>query len=76
MGHGGYWIIIFDGWGIGLEMLNPRMLDNGKGGNWFNWSVTEETGDEFVPTQDRAPTDEEIVAHHGFTETDYFRIVR
>lgn len=30
----GYWILVWDGWGSGLSMFNPRLhVENGK--NWW-----------------------------------------
>lgn len=36
----GYYILIWDGWGIGLNMINPRLHTEGEDGagnnkNWF-----------------------------------------
>ena len=47
MGNGGYWVMVWDGWGAGLVMLNPRMLTDGvdwQGGplgstDYTNWKV-------------------------------------
>lgn len=32
----GFWVLLWDDWGIGLNMINPRMLEvNGE--NWFRY---------------------------------------
>lgn len=58
----GYWIIVFDGWGEGLNMINPRMLEQ-DGTNWFTY-----VGD--------FPTYEKLCERHGIDEHDYVKIVR
>ncbi len=41
MGNGGYYVLVWDGYGAGLVMLNPRLLTDGldcygNPRNWFN----------------------------------------
>ncbi len=31
----GIWILIWDGWGAGLNMINPRLFADKNGNNWF-----------------------------------------
>ena len=35
----GYWVLVWDGWGAGLVMINPRLLSDGvdQHGNPRNW---------------------------------------
>lgn len=64
MGNCGYRILLWDSWGGGLVMVNPRFLAEGEDlygnpNNW--WSCDEEI------------TDEEIIKKHKLTEqTHYF----
>jgi hypothetical protein len=60
MGHG-YWILIWDGWGIGLTMLNPRLLSDGTwpDGTPKNWFPTG--GDD-----PRDLGDGTILPRHGY----------
>lgn len=30
----GYWILMWEGWGIGLHMINPYLLEDAQGQNW------------------------------------------
>ncbi len=55
MGHG-YWILLWDGFGAGLVMLNPRLHTEGEDmyGNPRNWWP-----------HDTSETDGEILARHG-----------
>lgn len=38
----GFWILTWDCWGCGLNMINPRLLVNDIGDNWFNYNDQEE----------------------------------
>ncbi len=38
----GFWILIGDGWGTGLNMINPRLYTDNDGDNWFNYSTESE----------------------------------
>lgn len=31
----GYWVLVWDGWGSGLNMINPRLLVDDDGNNWW-----------------------------------------
>ncbi len=31
----GFWVLIWDGWGTGLNMINPRLYTDDEGNNWF-----------------------------------------
>ena len=31
----GYWVLVWDGWGAGLNMINPRVLHDADGNNWW-----------------------------------------
>ena len=42
----GYWVLVWDGWGSGLNMINPRLLTDEKGNNW--WSCPAELEGEQV----------------------------
>ncbi len=66
MGNG-YWIIVWDSWGSGLNMVNPRMHTEinmlNKTDNWFS-----DNGNM---------TDEEIIAKHQLDKKyNHFRIIR
>lgn len=58
----GYWILIADGFGSGLNLINPRVLTEG-GRNWFS------TGGE-------TPSDEDIWHKHNLEQYAFSRIVR
>ena len=38
----GFYIIIFDGYGISSNMINPRILENEKGKNFFSYHNQKE----------------------------------
>lgn len=61
MGNGGYWILIADSWGIGLNMINPRLLEQ-HGQNW--WTCNDDT------------TDNEIWDKHKLDDYPIVQIVR
>lgn len=55
MGNGGYYILVWDDWGAGLVMINPRFLTDGEDHqgnprNWFTLPIRPEpwTLDEIV----------------------------
>jgi hypothetical protein len=56
----GYWIIIADGFGQGLNLINPRLFTQG-GKNW--WPCEENT------------TAEEVIAKHHLKQYEFFRVV-
>ncbi len=63
----GYWILLWDGFGSGLVMINPRLLTDGRDiyqnpNNWF--SCNENTKDE------------EIVDLHQLHDSPYYKIIR
>lgn len=31
----GFWILVWDEFGLGLNMINPRLLTDKDGNNWF-----------------------------------------
>jgi hypothetical protein len=33
-----FWILVWDGWGVGLHMINPRLLTDGNGFNYFSYN--------------------------------------
>lgn len=49
MGNG-YWILVYDGFGLGLNLINPRMHTE-EGNNWF--------------TCDHDISDQEIIKKHN-----------
>ena len=56
----GYWILVWDGWGNGLDMINPRFIQDGR-----NFS----TGGERWP-------DERIAGFHSLHEYEHWRVIR
>lgn len=67
MGSGGYWILIWDNWGGGLTMINPRLLQDGvdlynNPANWF--------------PSDPNITDFEICQKHCLPIDGNFKIIR
>ena len=58
----GYWILLWDGWGAGLVMLNPRMHSEGLDcyGNPNNWFPHPQEGDEMLNGHD-------LRTKHGIT---------
>ena len=38
----GIWIILHDGFGMGLNLINPRLYTDSKGNNWFK--IEKENG--------------------------------
>lgn len=64
----GYYILVWDDWGLGLSMINPRLLscgqdDNGNPINWFGMN--------------KELSDEEIVQKHKLNEVyKHFKIIR
>ena len=58
----GYWILMWEGWGIGLHMINPYLLEDDQGHNWHIYHGEQ-------------PTREEIMERHGLTEDDYFKVI-
>jgi hypothetical protein len=34
----GFWVLIWDSWGSGLNMINPRLYTNEEGNNWFSYN--------------------------------------
>ena len=67
MGNG-YWILIWDSWGSGLVMVNPRLYTEGfdlynNRCNWFSC--------------DKEMTDDEIIKKHKLDEKfEHFKIIR
>lgn len=51
----GYWIILFNGWGMGLNMIEPRMFTDKEGNNWFTYNGER-------------PTIKEIREKHGIPQ--------
>ncbi len=33
-----FWILVWDGWGVGLNMINPRLLIDENGFNYFSYN--------------------------------------
>ncbi len=64
----GYWILLHDGWGAGLVMINPRFHSEGVDmyGNPLNW----------WPLHDESETDGSILARHGLADVEFARVVR
>ena len=62
MGNG-YWILLWDAWGMGLDMLNPRIYHDHLGRNWFT------CGDE-------PPTEAEARVLHGLQSLDDYPHLR
>lgn len=63
----GYYILAWDEWGIGLNMINPRLHTEGIGidGHRVNW----------FPTNDNL-TEEEIINRHNLKNLyNYFKII-
>lgn len=42
----GYWVIIADGFGVGLTLINARLLDDGTGRNW--WPTDDDDDNEVI----------------------------
>jgi hypothetical protein len=68
MGHPGFYILVWDGWGLGLNMLNPRLLD-------YYDEVTCRTYNEF-----KGETEEQIdfeLKHHKIKERfgEYYTVI-
>ena len=64
----GYWILLWDGWGAGLTMLNPRLHTEGVDlyGNPRNW----------FPQGDREGLNGfDLRAHHGIT-ANHFEVIQ
>lgn len=66
MGNGGYWILLFDGWGAGLVMVNPRLHVEGVDLDGYprNWWPGEDGDDE-----------DAVLARHGLTGREFVRVV-
>ena len=62
----GYWILVWDDWGTGLVMINPRMHIDGKDfyGNPRNWWHCEDN-----------ITEEEIIEKHGLEKYRHYQII-
>lgn len=63
----GYYILVWDEWGIGLNMINPRLHTEGIGldGRKVNW----------FPTKDNL-TEEDIINKHNLKNLyNYFKII-
>ena len=58
----GYWILVWKDWGSGLNMVEPFLLEDDQGNNWFRYDGNR-------------PSVEEIMKRHGLTEDDHFRIL-
>ncbi len=64
----GYWVLVWDGFGAGLVMINPRMITEGldmykNPNNWF-------------PCNDKM-SDEDIIEKHQLDKLyKHFRIIR
>ena len=58
----GYWILVYSGWGSGLNMLEPFLLEDDQGNNWHVYHGEK-------------PTREEIMKRHGLTDNDYFKVI-
>lgn len=58
----GYWIILFDGWGMGLNMIEPRMFADKEGNNWFTYNGER-------------PTVKEIREKHGIPQHQDIKVV-
>jgi hypothetical protein len=67
MGSKGYWILIWDGWGSGLVMLNPRLHSEGVDldGNPLNW---------FLAPAGEMPNGHDLRSQHGIT-ANHFRVI-
>ena len=66
MGNG-YWILVWDDWGAGLVMVNPRFHSEGLDmynhpKNWFPCETTT--------------TEEEIIEKHNLMQYKHFRVMR
>lgn len=63
----GYWIIVHDGWGAGLVMINPRMYQEGYDylGNPANWWPCK--ADE---------SEHELAKRHDLSEFKYHVVVK
>ena len=63
----GYWILIADGFGSGLVLLNPRLLSNGVDmyGNEKNWYPC-----------DKETSNEEIINLHNLEQYKFFKIIK
>jgi hypothetical protein len=57
----GYWILVWDGFGIGLNLINPRMHEE-NGNNWFDC--------------DGCPSNQEIVEKHNLKQYYDFKIIK
>lgn len=58
----GYWIILFDGWGMGLNMIEPRMFTDREGNSWFTYNGER-------------PTVKEIREKHGIPQHQDIKVV-
>lgn len=38
----GFWILIHDGWSHGLNMINPRLLEDEFNNNWWSYNTPDE----------------------------------
>ena len=57
----GYWIIVADGFGRGLNLINPRIYHEGDDNNW---------------SCEKDITDDQISVKHRLERFEFFRIVR
>ena len=63
----GYYILVWDEWGIGLNMINPRLHTEGIGmdGHRVNWFLANDN-----------LTEEEIINRHNLKNLyNYFKII-
>lgn len=58
----GYWIILFDGWGLGLNMDNPRLFTDKEGNNWFTYNGER-------------PTAKQLRERHNIPQGQDFKVV-
>ena len=67
MGNCGYRILLWDDYGWGLVMINPRLLIEGEDmyGNPLNW----------WPCSEEGITDEEVIEKHKLEEEKYYIIL-
>lgn len=63
----GYWILLWDEWGSGCVMINPRLHTEGEDieGNPQNWWSCEED-----------TTDEDILAKHDIEGGQLYKVIR
>ena len=65
----GYWILLWDGWGAGLVMLNPRLHSEGVDiyGNPRNWFP--------LPEGEEMPCGHDLRSKHKIT-ANHFEVIR